>query len=69
MLNLNWKNEKTFSSYEEAKKYQQQLQYSPEGAIMQYKIKRYKDCFCIKSRVDPSLINAINEVDKKTKKK
>lgn len=69
MSNQNWKNEKIFSSYEEAKLFQEQLQYAPEGAIMQYKIRRYKDQFYVKSRTDPSLIDAINEIDKKTKKK
>lgn len=69
MSDINWKNEKIFSSYEEAKIFQQQLQYAPEGAIMQYKIRRYKDQFYVKSRVDPSLIEVIAEIDKKTKKK
>jgi hypothetical protein len=69
MSNQIWKNEKIFSSYEEAKTFLQQLQYAPESAIMQYKIKRNKDQFYIKSRIDPSLIDAINEIDKKTKKK
>jgi hypothetical protein len=69
MSNQIWKNEKIFSSYEEAKTFLQQLQYTPEGAIMQYKIKRNKNQFCVKSRTDPSLIDAINEIDKKIKKK
>lgn len=68
MSNENWTNEKEFSSFEEAENFKNLLIHSPEGAIMEYKIKRYKNVFIIKSRIHPILVDAVKEIDEKIKK-
>lgn len=64
MSNQKWKNEKTFSSYKEALEYKTLLQHSPEGAILEFKIKSYKeDCYIVKSRVNPELVDVIKKLE------
>lgn len=69
MLNK-WKIENIFISYELANNFKKDLQRSPEGATLQVKIHRYPpnfkvntETFVVKSRTDPSLIAAIQEVE------
>jgi hypothetical protein len=64
-----WKNESTFTSFEQAEEYKNFLQNSPEGATMEYKIKYSDGTFTVKSRIHPDLIDAIKEIDEKLSKK
>ena len=63
-----WKNEKYFSTYEEAHALLEQLVSGPTGATLQVKIKR---CglggteFVVKSRTNPELKAAIQELEEK----
>lgn len=73
MSNL-WTLERTFGSYEEALSYKTSLQMSDRGATLLVKIKRYspKDSverFGVKTRTDPTLSEAIKQVEEKTSKK
>lgn len=73
-MNTQWTLEKTFSSYEEALKYKTSLQMSERGATTVVKIKCYASIngierYGVKTRTDPSLVKAIEEVEKKTSKK
>lgn len=64
MSNPKWKNEKIFSSYEEAIEYKTTLLNSPEGATLEVKIKSYKEkYFVVKSRTHPELEYIIQKLD------
>lgn len=69
-----WTLERTFASYEEALKYKTSLQMSDRGATTMVKIKLYSpvngvERYGVKTRTDPSLTQAIKEVEEKTEKK
>lgn len=82
-MSISWKVEDIFTSYENARRFKNELQRSPRGATLQVKIHRYAasekvntETFVVKSRTDPSLVAAIQEVEEqllinksKTKKK
>jgi hypothetical protein len=73
-MSNDWKVEKTFSTYEEAAELKNTLQQSSRGATLQLKIKRCeeaskKEIFVLKSRTDPSLLKAIEEVEQKLLKR
>jgi hypothetical protein len=66
MSNL-WTNERYFSTYEEALSLKNNLQLSEKGATMQFKIRRCgigKSQYVVKSRIDPTLIKAVETVEK-----
>ena len=66
MSNL-WTNEKYFSTYEEALSLKKSLQLSEKGATMQFKIRRCgigKNQYVVKSRTDPQLAKAVEQVEK-----
>lgn len=64
MSNQKWTNDKSFSSYEEALEYKNNLQHSPEGAILEIKIKRCNDNqFFVKIRTHPELVEVIQKLD------
>lgn len=69
-MSNSWKVEEIFVMYENAKEFKKQLLRSPEGATLQVKIHRYPpskavntETFVVKSRTDPSLVAAIQEVE------
>jgi len=67
-MSNNWKTEKIFSSYKEALELKKTLQHEPQGATLQFKIKKYieldgKEIFHVKSRTDPSLVAVIQEIE------
>lgn len=69
-----WTLERTFASYEEALKYKTAIQMSERGTITLVKIKLYTpvngvERYGIKTRTDPSLSKAIEEVEKVISKK
>lgn len=69
-----WTLEKTFGSYEEALKYKTSLQMSERGLTTLVKIRRYApvngvERYGVKTRTDPSLSKAIEEVERVTSKK
>jgi hypothetical protein len=71
-MSNSWKIEEIFVVYENAKEFKKQLLRSPEGATLQVKIRRYSsnktvntETFVVKSRTDPSLIAAIQEVEER----
>ena len=71
---MNWTLERTFASYTEAKQYKDSLLHSERGATLQVKIKRYSavenvERYCVKTRVDPNLAEAVKHVEEKTAKK
>lgn len=82
-MSNSWKVEDVFSLYENALQFKKDLQRSQRGATLQVKIHRYTandkvntETFVVKSRTDPSLVAAIQEVEEqllinksKTKKK
>ena len=79
-MSNSWKIENSFNSYEEADAFKNLLQHEPKGATLQFKIQRSnkeeKEIFIVKSRTDPGLVVAIQEVEEqmlinksKTKKK
>lgn len=82
-MSNSWKVEDVFALYENALQFKKELQRSPRGATLQVKIHRYAasnkvntETFVVKSRTDPSLVAAIQEVEEqllinksKTKKK
>lgn len=82
-MSNSWKVENIFTLYESANEFKKHLQSSPRGATLQVKIHRYAatnnintETFVVKSRTDPSLVLAIQEVEErllisknKTKKK
>jgi len=66
MSDQNWTNERYVKTYEEAASLKKSLQLSEKAATMQFKIKRCgeeKNQYVVKSRVDPSLVNAVKEVE------
>jgi molybdopterin converting factor small subunit len=74
-----WKNERYFSTFEEADTLRKSLLSGPNGATLQAKVKRCGEGgtqYVVKSRTNPELKAAIQEVeeqllvakDKKTKK-
>ena len=66
MSNL-WTNEKYLSTYEEALSLKKSLQLSEKGATMQFKIRRCgigKSQYVVKSRTDPQLAKAVEQVEK-----
>lgn len=66
MSNL-WTNEKYFSTFEEALSLKKSLQLSEKGATMQFKIRRCgigKSQYVVKSRTDPQLVKAVQQVEK-----
>lgn len=69
-----WTVERTFASYEEALKYKTSIQMSERGALVHVKIKMYASVnggqrYCVKTRNDPSLTEAIKQVEEKISKK
>ena len=71
---MNWTLERTFASYEEALKYKTSVQTSERGALVHVKIKRYAPVngvqrYGVKVRNDPSLSEAIKQVEEKTSKR
>ena len=70
----NWTLERTFSTYVEAKEFKEVLQQSSRGATIQLKIKRYStlngvERYGVKTRTDPSLADAVKQIEEKTSKK
>jgi hypothetical protein len=70
MSNL-WKIEDIFISYDTASNFKKQLLNSPKGATLEVKIHRYPpnnkvntETFVVKSRIDPSLVAAVEEIEK-----
>jgi len=69
-----WAVERTFASYEEALKYKTSIQMSERGALLHVKIKMYASAngvprYGVKTRNDPSLTDAIKDVEEKINKK
>lgn len=67
-----WKNERYFSSYEEADKLKKSLKAQDKTGTYQFKIKRCgvgKTIFVVKSRFDPSLKAALEEIENKMMRK
>ena len=67
----NWTLERTFSTYVEAKEFKEVLQQSSRGATIQVKIKRYStlngvERYGVKTRTDPSLADAVKQIEEKT---
>lgn len=63
-----WKNERYFSTFEEADKLRSTLLSGPQGATLQVKIKRCgpeKSMYVVKSRTNPVLKAALQEVEEK----
>ena len=70
----NWTLERTLSTYVEAKEFKEVLQQSSRGATIQVKIKRYStlngvERYGVKTRTDPSLADAVKQIEEKTSKK
>ena len=66
MSDQNWTNERYVKTYEEAASLKKSLQLSEKAATMQFKIKRCgeeKSQYIVKSRIDPTLVNAVKEVE------
>jgi len=64
MSNQKWKNEKSFSSFEEALQYKTLLLNSPEGATLEVKIKCYEEsCYIVRTRTHPELEHIIQQLD------
>ena len=71
---MNWTLERTFASYEEALKYKTAVQMSERGATVHVKIKLYAPVngvqrYGVKTRTDPTLVEAIKQVEEKTSKR
>ena len=67
-----WKNERYFSTYEEAEKMKKSLKSSDKTGTYQYKIKRCgvgKSLYVVKSRIDPSMKAALEEIEEKMLRK
>lgn len=65
---LPWKNESYLSSYEEASELKNSLKASDKSGTIQFKIKRCgsgKTQYVVKSRIDPNLIAALEEIEQK----
>ena len=63
-----WKNERYFSTFEEADTLRNSLLSGPNGATLQVKVKRcglYGSQYVVKSRVNPELKAAVEEVEEK----
>jgi hypothetical protein len=66
-----WIIEDIFLTYDLANELKKQLLHSPKGAILQVKIKRHPpnaaintETYVVKSRIDPSLAAAVEEIEK-----
>jgi hypothetical protein len=73
-MSHSWTLEKTFASYAEAVEFKGVLQHSSRGATLQVKVKRYStvngvERYGVKTRNDPSLAEAIKDVEEKVSKK
>jgi hypothetical protein len=72
-----WKNERYLSSFEEADAFRKSIKAQDKSGTLQVKVKRCggdQPLFVVKSRVDPSLKAALEEIEEKmlrskTKKK
>ena len=69
-MNEPWNTEKTFLTYDEAAELKNTLQESTRGATLQLKIRRCEDhngkqYFALRSRTEPSLLQAVKEVEEK----
>ena len=63
-----WKNERYFSTFEEADALRKSLSSGPSGAMLQVKVKRcgvLGSQYVVKSRQNPELKAAIQEVEEK----
>ena len=63
-----WKNERYFSTFEEADTLRKSLLSGTQGATLQVKVKRcggVESMFVVKSRTDPSLKAALEEIEEK----
>ena len=63
-----WKNERYFSTFEEADSLRKSLLSGPQGATLQVKVKRCgieKSQYVVKSRTNPELKAALQEVEEK----
>jgi hypothetical protein len=69
-MSSNWTNEKSFNNYNEATEFKNTLQQSSRGATLQVKIHKYEtlngtDIYIVKVRTDPSLEEAVKQVEEK----
>jgi len=67
-----WKNERYFSTFEEADALRKSLKSSDKTGTLQFKVKRCgvaSVMYVVKSRVDPSLKAALEEIEEKMLRK
>jgi hypothetical protein len=67
-----WKNERFFASFEEANAFRKSVKSQDKTGTLQVKVKRCglgKETYVVKSRVDPSLKAALEEIEEKMLRK
>jgi hypothetical protein len=67
-----WKNERYFASFEEADQLRKSLKAYDKTGTLQVKVKRCgvgRETYVVKSRVDPSLKAALDEIEEKMLRK